>query len=300
MAKSKKTEDKIAPQHEQEALAKVPPEETALAPSDVDDMFGGPEPDMPIEVAWPEIKLTKTDDFKMPDGSKVKEIVCNIVFVKRSRACWLAKYDGNDNPPDCASDNCIAPNDDIVKSISRQCGEKLCSKATWRKETDPDTGKDRNVMDCKESLNMIIMLDGMTVPRFIRVRSYSFNRKSPLAAFFTDSLEPIRTIKDDDGKDKIVGFSLRGKFQTVKVRLTLDEIKVNGFPTSMLQVQKVSTLEANDPLLPVLGKMFKKVEAEFVVVHKVEETETPEAEQGDSDQSQEYDGGEFTNPDEAI
>lgn len=251
----------------------------AIPDAEVDDAFGGTDTAMPIDVAWPEIKLTKTDDFKMPDGTKVKELIGNIVYVKRSRACWLAKYDGNDNPPDCASDNCHAPNDDIEQPFSRRCGEKLCSKATWRKETED--GNERNIMDCKESLNMILLLDGMTVPRFMRVRSYSFNRKSPLAAFFTDALEPL--------------YAYRGKFQTVKVKLTLEEIKVNGFDTSMLNVEKISTLEGTDPLLPVLIKMFKKAEAEFVVVH-TEETANGNGQENDS--SQEYDGGEFTDPDD--
>ncbi len=274
MAKTQKKEEAV-PQHEQEALVKIPPEETGLAISDqeMDEMFGGPEPPMPIEVAWPEIKMTKTSDFKMPDETKVQELVGHIVFVKRSRAYWKSKYTGEDNPPDCASDNCLAPNDSIESPQNSQCGEKRCEKATWRKEQD-EGGNMRNVMDCKESLNMIFLLEGSTIPRFMRVRSYAMNRKSPLAVFFTNALEK--------------SFALNGKFQTVKVRLTLKEIKVNGFDTSMLQVQKVDTLKNGDPLLPTLIKMFVKAQEEFVVVHR----EEPVDDQRDADGS-DADGSDY-------
>ncbi len=281
MAKTQKKEEELAvvPPSEDTALAVPDAEETALAIPDeeLDEMFGGPEPPMPIKVAWPEIKMTKTSDFKMPDDTKVQELVGNIVFVQRSRAYWVSKYTGDDNPPDCASDNCLRPNESIEEPFSNQCGEKLCSAATWRKEKD-ESGGTRNVMDCKESLNMIFLMEGKMVPRFIRVRSYSMNRKSPIAAFFTDCLEKT--------------FALNGKFQTVKVRLSLKEIKVNGFDTSMLQVQKIDTLKNGDPLLPVLIKMFKKVQEEFVVVHKEDPVES------DSNDSTPHGGHSEYDPDD--
>ena len=62
-------------------------EETSLVPSaELENMFGGPASEMPINVAWPEIKMTKISDFKLPDGTKVQELIGHIVFIKRSRA----------------------------------------------------------------------------------------------------------------------------------------------------------------------------------------------------------------------
>jgi len=238
-----------------EELAKTPETSLAVSDAELNEMFGGESVPPPIELAWPEIKLTKTSDFKLPDGTTVDELVGHIVFVKRSRAWWEADYDGNDNPPDCASDDCLRPNSDVAKMQAETCGEAGCARARWVKD---DKGK--NSMACSQSLNMIFLLDGMSVPRFLRIRSTSMGRKSPLAAFFTNALEP--------------SFALSGKFQTVKVKLTLDETKINNFDTSILQVVKISTLESSDPLLPVLGKMFTEVEKEFIVVHRSEDAGT--------------------------
>ena len=229
----------------------IVPEEVnplALKDEELDDMFGGPEVEPPINVAWPEIKLTKTSDFKMSDDSKVQEIECHLVWVQRSMAYWEAAYDGSDNPPDCASDNAVKPNADIEQPQSKLCGDKLCPKATWRKKEDGSG----NCVDCSESLNVILYLDGL--PHYMRVRSTSMGRKSPLAKFF------VNCLKD--------GYALRKKYQTVRVKLTLMETKINNFDTSILQVEKLSVLASDDPLLPTLIEMFKKAKEEFVIVHQ--------------------------------
>jgi len=237
-------------------------EVTALAIPDAElaGMFGGPEAAMPIEVAWPEIKMTKTSDFKMPDGSKTQELVGHIVFIRTSRAFWQDAYTGADNPPDCASDNCARPNPDIENPQHGMCGKNICPRATWHKVTDA-AGNETNKVECKESMNMIFLQEGRTMPKFMRIRSYSMNPKSPIAAFLIECLEP--------------SYALGGKFQTVKVRMTLEEIKVNGFDTSMLQVSKIDTLVNGDPLLVEIGKLYNKAVKEFVVVHTMEDQVAP-------------------------
>ena len=249
-------------------------DENALA-AEVDNMFGGPEAPLPIDVAPPQVKMTKTSDFEMPDDTKVQELVGYMVFAKKSRAYYITKYTGGKGiPPDCASDNCRLPNENIEKPCSGNCGEKLCEKATWRKIEED--GIKKNVIDCKESLNLIFLPEGKVMPIYMRIRSLSMNPKSPIAVFFASCKDPT--------------FAYRGKFQTVKVRLTLKEIEKNGFKTSMLQVEKISTLEATDPLLPVLGRMFQKLAEGFVVVHEDDAaSDAPVHEHSDTDQSQEYD-----------
>ena len=257
-------DEAIVPESETNALA-IPDEE-------LDDMFGGPETEAPIDVAWPEIKLTKTSDFIMSDDEKVQEIECYLLWAKRSRAWWEKEYDpSNVDPPDCASDNAMKPNADIEKSQSDECGDKLCKKATWYKD---DKGK--NCVDCSESLNVILYLDGL--PHYMRVRSTSMGRKSPLAKFFVNCLKE--------------GYALRKKFQTVKVKLTLLETKINSFDSSILQVEKVSVLTSSDPLLPTLIQMFKKAEEEFVIVHK--------GETADPEPAEDYDGREAYDDDSAV
>ncbi len=286
MAKKKEEADrqdlaKSVQSDEQEALAVVPPEENALAIPDeeLDGMFGGKDAPLPIDVAPPTVKMTKTSDFELPNGDKVKELVGYMVFAKRSLAYFATKYSGGKGiPPDCASDNCYKPNDNIEKPENTHCGNKICPKATWRKTTDA-SGKAKNEVDCKESLNLIFLQEGLFMPIFMRIRSLSMNPKSPIALFFAACSDPA--------------FAYRKKFQTVKVKLTLKEIEKNGFETSILEVEKLSVLEATDPLLPILGKMFQKLKTGFVVVHEDVPVDA---------ESEEYDpekdaAGDYDNPD---
>lgn len=227
-------------------LAKPEPKETALA--DLAEAFGGKDAAVPTDIAWPEIKLTKEDEFKMPDGTKAKKVVGFIAFAKRSRSFWRGDYDGQDNPPDCASANCHHPSsgDDIQ---SETCA--TCKQADWR-VVEKD-GKDKNVMPCSESLNVIFLEDGKALPRFMRIRSTSMSKKSSIAAFFANCLE--------------TDYALKGKFQTVQVKLTLKETKIGGYDTSILIVEKLDVLSEDDPLLNVLIDLFNKAQQEFVVTH---------------------------------
>lgn len=239
--------------------ALVKQQNASLAVSDADllEMFGGENTPPPLELAWPEIKLTKTSDFKMPDESKVSELTGHIIFIKRSRAWWEADYDGNNNPPDCASTDCSKP-DSGDKQQSDKCGRNLCPKATWYKTEDPKTGKITSHMDCSESANVFFLPDGSSIPHFMRVRSTSIGINSPFAKFLANCV------------DEKKAFALFNKYPTVNVRLTLDETKINNFDTSILQVAKIETITNDDPLLRVLGNLFKEVEKEFIVVHRSE------------------------------
>ncbi len=252
----------------------VPVEEQALAIPDeeLNDMFGGPDAGPPVEIKWPEINLTKTDDFEMPDGEKVQELVGHFVWAQKSRAWWEVAYGKTDDgPPNCSSDNSLKPNADIDDPQSGECGDKLCKKATWYKDDDK-----KNCVDCKESLNTILLLENEDLPFYMRIRSLCMEPKSPLAKFFALCCSS--------------GYALNKKFQTVKVKLTLVMTKKYSFPTSILHVEKISTLTSSDPLLPSLIQMFKKAEEEFVIVHKGETTEAEPAE--------EYDGREAYEDDE--
>ena len=240
--KTAKTDDK--------ALAKTKNNALAVTNEELSNGFGGPETTAPIELAWPEVKMTKMSDFKFADGTKAQELVGYLIYAQRSRAFWNKEYDGSDSPPDCASSNAIKP--DTEEPQSEFCGQNLCEKATWYKDEEGD-----NKIDCHESLNAFFLLEGKIVPRFMRIRSTSMHKKTPLAAFFTNCAEK--------------GYALDRKFQTVKIKLTLKETKLNGFETSVLQVEKVSVLEQGDPLLRILMKLYSEIEKDFVVVHKAED-----------------------------
>ena len=257
-------------------ITKPEEQETALAVSqaELDAAFGGPDASTPIEVAWPEIKMTKTDEFKMPDGTKVKEIICNIAYTQRSRSYWAKDFDGENTPPDCASDDSISP----TTGDNRQCENKKnlpetcsnCKQSKWQ-EVEKD-GKIRNAMLCSQSLNMILMLQGKGMPYVMRVRSTSIGKKSSIATFFLNCIERGVPYVDDETGETVTPeeppFALGQKYQTVKVKLTLKELKINNFETSVLEVTKVGKLSVSDPLLPSLISLYKKATEEFVVKHQ--------------------------------
>lgn len=230
------------PEKGETALATVTEEELALS-------FGGPNVKAPIEMALPEIKMTKTDDFKLANGTKVKELVGYMVFAQRSRSYWAKDYDGQNTPPDCASDDTIEPS----QGEQMQCEKCInCKMAKWtEKEID---GKMRNVMPCGQSLNVILLLEGRDVPNVMRIRSTSIHPKSNLAAFFSDCLEK--------------GFAYARKYGFVKIKLTLDEMKINGFETSTLVVEKIDTLTDGDPMIRNILNLNAEAIANFVVKHQ--------------------------------
>lgn len=246
--------------------------ETALALTDaaITEGFGGEDANqVPIEVSWPEVKMSKSVEFIMPDGSKAVEIVGHIVYAQRSKAYYEKAYDGNTDPPDCASSDAITP-DFGDESQAKMCFD--CPHAKWVKDSE---GK--SSIACKDSLNLFILVDGKTMPMYMRVRSTSIGKKSPLAKFFVNCIQ--------------TGYARGGKFQTVQVKLELDETKINNFATSILQIEKLSTLEATDKRLVDLMQAYKRVSDDFVVVH----------ERGDTDSEQangEYPGADDTTGDD--
>lgn len=242
-------------------LAKRPEANLAIPMEELDEMFGGPGQAVPIEINWPEIKLTKTSDFILSDETTTQELVGHIIFAQRSRAYWVEGYGvGDDKHPACQSSDTLKP--DAWKNDnpqSERCGENICKRATWYKD---ENGK--NKVDCKVSLNMLFLPEEKSVPRFIRIRSNCMRTTSSLAKFFAFCF---------DGD-----YALGKKFQTVQVSMKLAKTTLNGFDTSTLTVNKLRTLTTDDPLLPELGKLFDAAKKDFVVVHQQDSNEAAEPE----------------------
>jgi hypothetical protein len=244
----------------EKAIVKPDDKPSALAVTD-DQLatgFGAPEDQAPIELAWPEIKMTKTTDFVMPNDDEVKELVGHIVFAQKSRAYYAKDFDGNPDPPDCACS-------DVNKILYPDFGDDRqnekclgCEHAEWTKGDD-----DKSHMACGESLNVILMLDGSLIPYYMRIRSTSIGKKSSLAKFFLNC--------------KDANYALGSKFQTVKVKLTLEKTKINNFDTSYLMVEKIETLKQTDERLSDLLQMFAVAKESFEVRHEGQTQVEPEA-----------------------
>jgi len=245
----------------------------AVSNTDLMAGFGGPEAAVPpIEVSWPVIQMTKTSDFKMPDGSKVSEVIGHMLFAQRSRAYYEKDFDGNNDRPDCASSNGVSPDSGDKRQGDMCVG---CPKAEWVKYFD-DNGKEKNKMDCGESLNVMFLPDGKVVPHYIRIRSTSIGKKSKMAIFFGNCLDPE--------------FALERKYQTVQVRFTLNEQRINNFERSILVVEKIKTLEPTDERLPLLMKLYNEVAKDFTVKHdRGDEAKSNDGPAGD--------GGGYPTPD---
>ena len=221
-----------------------------MTPGALDAGFGGDETiKPPIDVAWPEIKMSKTDKFEMA-GKEPTEIQGHILFAQSVRAWWPEAFGkGGDTFPDCASSNAVAPD---VGDNQQGPNCATCPKAQWVKVFEnEDDKKGTNHQDCLRSTILMLLVNGHDVPYMLRVRSTSCGRKSSLAQFF--------------GNCQNNGYALQKRFQTVEVKLTLEKTKLNGFDTSIMQVEKVRTLTLEDPKLIELTELFKRIKEEFEV-----------------------------------
>lgn len=97
------------PQNEQEAIAKVAPDEqTGLALAN--ELFGDTV-EMPTGSTPPVIKIQKENPkFDIGDSEEVAELIGNILFIQRFNIYYEGKFDpANPTPPACASMDSITP-----------------------------------------------------------------------------------------------------------------------------------------------------------------------------------------------
>ena len=225
---------------------------TKVTESQMLQAFGGADAPLPIEVAWPEIKMGKDDKFAMPDGTDVKQLTGHIIYARKTRAWFEQEYGKGDTTfPDCASSDAVKP--DLGDQMQSEfCA--TCPKSKWVKNEE-----DENKMDCRISTIVMFLPDGCEIPYLLRVRSTSCHKKSSLAKFFSN----CRAVKD---------FALMGKYPTVEVELSLEKTKINNFDSSYLIVEAIGPIGLDSPLLPKLMSMYNTINDELVVTHVVEET----------------------------
>ena len=123
----------------------------------------------------------------------------------------------------------------------------VCPANAWASELRPKSkGK-----ACKNSIFMWLLLDGYKLPTMLKASPASLGNKGSLVPFLTNA----------------VNVGLGGKYQTIRVRFTLETKSFSGGNSaSCIYVQAVSVLDPSVPkdaaTLVTLGDMFKQAMSE--------------------------------------
>jgi len=213
-------------------LAKSEEKSLAIAQS-----FGGENVSPVTDIPYPLIKMGKDDRFELDiEQQLAKELTGHIVYMHRTKAYFSQSYGGDAVMPDCASSDGLVPDmGSNEQHESETCAE--CPKNQWG-------SADNGGKACRDSVIIYILLDGDDMPSVLRIRSTSLGKKGSLAKF------QVYAIKHGLGPRGM------GRYQTIRVKLSLLPTKINNFDTSVLVIEPLETLRNDDPKLKELQEWF--------------------------------------------
>ena len=239
-----------SPQHQQEALAKVQEQPTALATAEqIDDMFGGSGYQIPIDAPLPQIViLRETPKFETPEGETVKEIVGHIIYWHHANQYYAEEFgEGEAGPPTCASPDGIKP---LCDGDMEQQGD-VCRTC---KMNQYGTAKEGRGKACQNTIRLYVLEKGEVIPCVIKASPASLGKKESLMKWLTNA--PNIAAKAGAGT----------KYQLIQVKFTLHTKDFEtGFKASVLDLETIRVLNPQDKAdmteIMKLGKLF----GEFMV-----------------------------------
>ena len=195
----------------------------------MDEAFGQQAKAPDVKPVLQDIKMGKDEYFEFADGTerKEKELTGYIIKMHECRSYFENDFGAGDSGmPDCWSSDGITP--DADNPVAANCA--VCPNSKWNEEAGE--------FPCKHQMMVLFLPEDESLAYRMRIRSTSATPKSPIRQFATNC------IKGEWKNGKWEGFAAYpSAYQTVKVKLTLDKTKINQFDTSILQVNKVQTLD---------------------------------------------------------
>ncbi len=238
-------------QKTQEApLATVPEQPTALATSELDDMFGGSGYQIPIDAPLPQLTiLRETPMFETPDGEAIKEVVGHIIHWHHANQFYATEFgEGEQGPPTCASSDGIKPDggEEPLLGLCRNCPNN-----------EYGTAKEGKGKACSNTIRLYVLQDGDVIPCVVKASPASLGKKESLMKWLTNA--PNVTAKAGMGT----------KYQPIQIKLKLHtkDFADSGFKASVLDVETVRVLTRHGEdmaKLKALGLLYRDFMANYV------------------------------------
>jgi hypothetical protein len=235
----------------------------ALATADaVNEMFGGGLPQIPLNAPLPQaLIMRESQQFEMPDGAYVKELVGHILFYHNANQFYAETFgEGESLAPTCASSNGITP-DGGTEPLAGPCSG--CPNNEFGSGVDKD-GNARKGKACNNTIRLYVLLDGNVLPTIIKAPPSSIGSKDSLIKWLTNAAN----VANANG--------CGAAYQPIKVNFSLvkKEFK-SGMSASCLVLETVKVLSSGDQAemaeITELAAMTKSIKEHYITARVVQD-----------------------------
>ena len=209
--------------------------ETGLTEDEMLAFFGEPDEDN-ISTSFGAIKVMRESaQFELPSGDLVAEISGHVLYSHNANAYWANSSDDSETtPPDCGS------NDGIKPDHGDNQQSKICATCPMNQFESAAVGKGKA---CKNTIKMLMLLDGEYIPVILAAPPTSISRKGSLMKWmnvttnqvgkaYTEFNPKIRTSKGAPVTDRYLAH----------VKFSLSKETYSGKSVSVIQAETVDVL----------------------------------------------------------
>ena len=197
------------------------------AANQVDEMFGGSAPQLPIDAPLPQIKIMReSPQYEMPDGGMVKNFEGHIIYFCNANQYYSKKFGEGDAIPDCYSTDGITP----AGGTDPQKGPcRICPLNEYGSAAEGE-GK-----ACQNTIRLYVLVDGEVIPSVLKAPPSSLSKKDSLMRWLTNA--PNIAAKAGVGVH----------YQPIKVNFSLHRKDFSsGMSASVIDLETVRVLNPAD------------------------------------------------------
>ncbi len=204
-------------------LAKRSEAAPLAAASQVNEMFGGSAPQLPIDAPLPQIKIMReSPQYEMPDGAMVKSFEGHIIYFCNANQYYSKKFGEGDAVPDCYSTDGIV----VAGGTHPQSGPcRSCPLNEYGSAAEGD-GK-----ACQNTIRLYVLVDGEVIPSVLKAPPSSLGKKDSLMRWLTNA--PNIAAKAGAGVH----------YQPIKVKFSLHKKEfTSGMSASVIDLETIKVL----------------------------------------------------------
>lgn len=209
-----------------ETNTSIQTQNTAItAASQIDDLFGGPGYQIPVDAPLPAIKiLRESAQFEMPDGRFVRDFTGHILHWHNANQYYATAFGEGENPlPDCFSSDGIRPDGGQFMQAG-PC--RMCQMNQF------GTAEDKVAKACQNTIRMYVLIDGEVIPCLVKAPPSSLGKKDSLMRWLTTAANTAARA------------GMGTKYQPIQVRFSLRKKEFNsGMTASVIEIQTVRVLD---------------------------------------------------------
>jgi len=199
---------------------------TALAAANpIDEMFGGPGYQIPVDAPLPAIKiLRESTQYEMPDGQFAREFTGHILHWHNANQYYSTAFGEGENPlPDCFSSDGRNPDGGQFMQAG-PC--KTCQLNQFK------SAEDKIAKACQNTIRMYVLVDGEVIPCLVKAPPSSLGKKDSLMKWLTTAANIAAKA------------GMGTKYQPIQVKFSLRKKDFNsGTSASVIEIQTLRVLD---------------------------------------------------------